>query len=72
MKTGLFVFFFMFCSALSAFCGGKMELANTQEIDLDTIVDVKISYSSENVSLFMETTDKLIIKEYMSENNNEY
>ena len=72
MKTSLFGFFFMFFFVVSAFCGGNMELVNTQEIDLDNIADVKISYSSEKVSLFMGNTDKLIIKEYMSDNNNKF
>ena len=72
MKISLFGFFFMFFLVVSAFCGGNMELVNTQEIDLDNIADVKISYSSEKVSLFMGNTDKLIIKEYMSDNNNKF
>ncbi|MDR0495269.1 MAG: hypothetical protein LBG95_06560 [Treponema sp.] len=49
-----------------------MELVNTQEIGLDNIADIKISYSSENISLFMGTTDTLIIKEYMNEDNSGY
>jgi DUF4097 and DUF4098 domain-containing protein YvlB len=62
----------MLFSAFSAFCAGNTELVNTQEIELDNIFDVKIIYSSEKVSLFMGTTDKLIIKEYMSEDNSKY
>jgi DUF4097 and DUF4098 domain-containing protein YvlB len=62
----------MFFIAFSASCIGNLELVNTQEIELDNIIDVKIKYSSENISLFMGTTDKLIIKEYMSEDNSRF
>jgi DUF4097 and DUF4098 domain-containing protein YvlB len=72
MKSSILGFFFIFFPALSVFCGGNTELVNTQEIDLNNIFDVKIIYSSENISLFMGTTDKLIIKEYMSEDNSKY
>jgi hypothetical protein len=63
---------FYFLLPVSAFCGGNLELVNTQEIGLDNIADIKISYSSENISLFMGTTDTLIIKEYMNEDNSGY
>jgi DUF4097 and DUF4098 domain-containing protein YvlB len=72
MKTIILTAFFTFFTALSAFCGGNLELVNTQEINLDGIIDVKILYSSENVSLFIHTTDTLIIKEYMSKNDSRY
>jgi len=64
--------FFMFLIAFSAFCNVNLELVNTQEIELDNIIQVNITYSSEKVSLFMGTTNKLIIKEYMNINNNKY
>jgi DUF4097 and DUF4098 domain-containing protein YvlB len=64
--------FFMFCIALPAFCGGNLELVNTKEINLDGIIDVKILYSSERVSVSIGTTDTLIIKEYMSKNDSRY
>jgi DUF4097 and DUF4098 domain-containing protein YvlB len=72
MKTNVFLILFVFFNALSAFCGGNFELVNSHEIGLNNITDVTISYSSEKVSVFMGTTDNLIIKEYMSENKNEY
>jgi DUF4097 and DUF4098 domain-containing protein YvlB len=62
----------MFFIVLSAFSNGNLELVNTQEIDLDNIIDVKVLYSSEKVSVFMGTSNKLIIKEYMNENNSKY
>ncbi|MCL2265916.1 MAG: DUF4097 domain-containing protein [Treponema sp.] len=66
--SALFVFFFAF----SAFSNGNLELVNNQEIKLDNITDIKILYSSEKVSIYMGTTDKLIIKEFMNENNKQY
>jgi DUF4097 and DUF4098 domain-containing protein YvlB len=72
MKTIILTAFFTLFVALSAFCGGNLELVNTQEFELDSIIDVKVLYSSEKVSVFMGTTDTLIIKEYMSENNSQY
>jgi DUF4097 and DUF4098 domain-containing protein YvlB len=72
MKTIILMVFFTFFVALSAFCSGNLELVNTQEIGLDNIIDVKVLYSSERVFLLMGTTDTLIIKEYMSENNSKY
>ena len=72
MKTVVLSAFLMFFIALSVFCNGNLELVNTQKIELDNIMDVKILYSSERVSLFMGTTNTLVIKEYMSENNSQY
>jgi len=72
MKTITLSVFFMFTLALSAFCGGNLELVNTQEMKLDNIINVKILFSSERVSVYMGTTDTLIIKEYMNENNEKY
>jgi DUF4097 and DUF4098 domain-containing protein YvlB len=41
-----------------------MELANTEEINLDNVNTIEIAYHSEKVSLFQGTTDRLVIKEY--------
>ena len=72
MKICFSVLFSMLFVIVPAFCFGNLPLVNTQEIVLDNITDVKIIYSSEQVSLFMGTTDRLIIKEYMSEDNSIY
>jgi len=72
MKTIALSVFFIFTIALSAFCGGDLELVNTQEMKLDNIINVKILYSSERISVYMGTTDTLVIKEYMNENNEKY
>jgi len=72
MKINYIVLFLIVFPVVSAFSNGNLELVNTQEIDLDNINDVKISYSSDTVSLLMGTTDKLVIKEYMNEDNDKY
>jgi len=72
MKKPLLSAFFIYAISISAFGGGDLELVNTQEIELDNIIDVKILYSSEKVSVFMGTANTLIIKEYMNEDNNKY
>jgi len=72
MKSITLSIFLVFSLALSAFCGGNLELVNTQEMRLDNINNVRIIYSSEKVSIYMGTTDALVIKEYMNENNNKY
>ena len=72
MKKTIFTAIFIIFISFTVFCNGHLELANTQEIGLENIIDVKVLYSSEKVSLFMGTTDTLIIKEYMSENKNKY
>jgi hypothetical protein len=76
MKTIIFAVFAVFI-AMSAFCNGnsepiRLELVNTQEIGLDRITGVKISYSYGDVSVFIGTKDTLIIKEYISENDSRY
>jgi DUF4097 and DUF4098 domain-containing protein YvlB len=72
MKINILLIYFLFFVSFSAFGSGNIELVNTQELSLDNIVDISILYSSERVSLFMGTTDTLIIKEYMSDDNNRY
>lgn len=58
--------------SVSAYCGGGLELVNTQEIGLDAVTDIQILYSGAKVSLFAGTADTLVIKEYMNENNSKY
>jgi len=64
------VFFIIFTAA--AFCGGSSELANTQEIDLSGVTDLRIIYSFEDVTFYKGNTNSLIIKEYMSEIDKRY
>jgi hypothetical protein len=72
MKTNIFLVFFIVCLAGSAYCRGKLELVNTQEITLDQINVINVSFRDDNVYLLKGTSDRLIIMEYMSEDKNEY
>jgi len=64
--------FLIILPIMSVFSSGNLELVNTQEMELNNIDDIRISYSSEKVILLMGTTDKLIINEYMNENNEKF
>jgi DUF4097 and DUF4098 domain-containing protein YvlB len=57
-----------------AYCGGLKEsdLVNVQEIALDHINTIEVSYRWENIVLLSGTTETLIIKEYMSRDKTEY
>jgi hypothetical protein len=69
----IFVFMFMALNLASAYCAGVSENpVNVQEIDLRHIDDITISYKSEDVVLFKNNSDTLIIKEYMSKGNSDY
>jgi DUF4097 and DUF4098 domain-containing protein YvlB len=61
-------------NGVSAYCGGLTEkdLVNKQEIGLEHIDSIEILYRWEKINLFRSNTDSLIIKEYMSRNNNNY
>ena len=58
----------------SAYCGGigEMKLVNEQEISLENITDIAISYSSDEIILLKSSTGTLVIKEYMNRNNSDY
>lgn len=72
MKIGIIAAVILFFAVFSVFGNGIAELVNTQEIDLTGINDLRISYTSASITLINGTTDKLIVKEYMSENNPSY
>jgi hypothetical protein len=60
-------------SLTSVFCAGVSEnLVNVQEIDVRHIDDIVILYKSENVTLFKNNSESLIIKEYMNKDNRDY
>jgi DUF4097 and DUF4098 domain-containing protein YvlB len=73
MKTEVFIFLFMMLNFTSVFCVNVLENpVNVQEIDLRNIDDIVFNYNSENITLFKNNTDLLIIKEYMSKDNKDY
>jgi hypothetical protein len=65
---------FMVFGAAWAYCGGLTEenLVNVQEINVNGVNNIEVSYRWERISLFSGTTDTLIIKEYMSRDNSRY
>jgi hypothetical protein len=73
MKAKVFIFVFIALGFTPVFCAGVSEnLVNVQEIDLRNIDDIMLNYNSENITLFKNNTDLLIIKEYMSKDNRDY
>ncbi|GHT54954.1 protein LiaG [Spirochaetia bacterium] len=74
MKINFLVIAFLVLNTVLAYSGGLSEknLVNTQEIELGNINDLNIVYTWENVDLFENDTDKLIIKEYMTINKSNY
>jgi lia operon protein LiaG len=72
MKINILVAFYMVLPVVSAFCGGSLELVNTQEIGLDQVYGIEVLYQSEKVALFKGTENTLIVKEYMNKNNSNY
>jgi DUF4097 and DUF4098 domain-containing protein YvlB len=49
-----------------------MELVNTQEISLENTNSIAVLYGSEQITLCQGNADTLIIKEYMSRDNQDY
>lgn len=74
MKIIIFAFPLILVNLACAFCGGVQdkELVNIQEIELKHFDGIDILYRSEKVDIFTHNSDKLILKEYMTENNNGY
>ncbi|GHU75599.1 hypothetical protein FACS189461_2150 [Spirochaetia bacterium] len=61
-------------AVVSVYSGGVSEkdLVNTQELVLENINDISIVYAWENIELFENDTDTLIIKEYMTIDKSDY
>jgi hypothetical protein len=68
----LLVAFFVFLGAIQSFALGAIELVNSQTIDMTLVDDLTVSYSSDNVFLFESNDDNLILKEFMTRNNQQY
>lgn len=50
----------------------RAELVNTQEIPLDKIKDIDISYVSDRITLLDHSSDQVVVKEYMSKDDPDY
>jgi len=74
MKKNILTAILMAAFLVSAFCGGAMgaEPVNVQEIGLDKIDTISVSYNSERITLFNSNTNTIILKEYMNINNSSY
>jgi DUF4097 and DUF4098 domain-containing protein YvlB len=68
------VCFVCICFAVTAYCQNdwKSKPVNVQEISLDNIREIEISFNEENVSVLQGTTDKLVIKEYRNKDNGKF
>ena len=71
MKIFFLAIFFTAFNIITAYCAGAAELvlSNVQEINLEHIDNIDIRYSSENIILFKNSSDTLIIKEYFNRDN---
>lgn len=54
-----------------SFGGGKAELRNTQEFDAESIRNLEINLKSENIIFLPSQDEKIMIKEYLRDNNKE-
>ena len=71
MKKIVFIFALLALNLAAVFSLGvyENEPVNVQELELDGIDTIKVSYRSEIVALYRNNSDTLIIKEYLPENN---
>jgi DUF4097 and DUF4098 domain-containing protein YvlB len=58
----------------SAYCGGigEMKLVNEQEVNLNGVDTINVSYSNSRVEVLRGNASSLVIKEYMSKDNSDY
>jgi hypothetical protein len=74
MKVKFLCLAFVVLNGASAYCGGVLEtkLVNEQAVEVDYVNDIEISYRSEEITLLKSYTNSLIIKEYMSRDDDNY
>jgi hypothetical protein len=72
MKLNFFGTFALLSIASVTYCKGSMELVNVQEVKMDDIKAVEISYHSEKVSLFKGATEDFVIKEYRNRKDSKF
>jgi hypothetical protein len=69
----ILVFALMLLNLTKVYCAGVSENpVNVQEIGLENIDNIIISYNSEKITLFNNSSDSFIIKEYMSKDDKKY
>lgn len=55
-----------------SFVNPKINLVNTQNIDLENIDSISIKYQSDDITFYTSDTNELILKEYMNFNPDKY
>jgi DUF4097 and DUF4098 domain-containing protein YvlB len=70
----LFVAITFVLIGFSAYCGGltEMDLVNEQEIALNGIHNINLSYENGSITVLKSNSSSLIIKEYMNKDNRNY
>jgi DUF4097 and DUF4098 domain-containing protein YvlB len=73
MKRFLLVMIFALIG-FSAYCGGLTEadLVNEQEVALNGIHDINVSYNDDSVTVLRSNSSSLVIKEYMNRDRRDY
>jgi DUF4097 and DUF4098 domain-containing protein YvlB len=74
MKIIIISFILILIIIVPVFCGGirDKEPVNTREIEINNIDEIEIQYRSEDIVILNNNSDKLILKEFMTDNNSEY
>jgi DUF4097 and DUF4098 domain-containing protein YvlB len=54
------------------FALGTLELVNSQTLDMNSVENLTVSYSSDNIVLLESNDSRLVLKEFMTRNNPEY
>jgi DUF4097 and DUF4098 domain-containing protein YvlB len=74
MKTSFLALVLLLVTGASAYCGGLSEadLVNEREIGTENMRDIVILYQWESITVLHNSTDTIILKEYMSEDNPRY
>ncbi|MDR0560157.1 MAG: DUF4097 domain-containing protein [Prevotellaceae bacterium] len=62
------------CFAVTAYCQKSWETVpvNVQEISLESITEIDVSFNQENISVLQGTTDKIVVKEYRNKDDKKF
>jgi hypothetical protein len=66
------VVFFAFLGVNQLFAAGKLELVNSQTVNINSIETLNITYSEDNIVLLESNDENITIKEFMAKNNPGY
>jgi hypothetical protein len=71
-KIGIIIL--LMAGTISAYCQKSWETTpvNVQEIRLDSISEIEISFHRENIALLQGNTDNLVVKEYRNSNKSKF